>query len=143
MPFLDWRNHIEAKAVWEGFLWSPRLYQPLMTAFKFHFLDSANHYEDLGEHRQQYASLLTYAALGPTQDYTVDEFRGAISVLPQHGLEKIAMVLYQAGRSRISTRGLLEESYPPFLAKYLAKITRINDAAGFSFAHPTGDRIRK
>ncbi|QBF87872.1 hypothetical protein EXN74_15865 [Leclercia adecarboxylata] len=96
LPFLDWRNHIEAKAVWEGFLWSPRLYQPLLTAFKFHFLDSANHYEDLGEHRQQYASLLTYAALGPTQDYTVDEFRGAISVLPQHGLEKIAMALYQA-----------------------------------------------
>ncbi|RFS77888.1 hypothetical protein D0U00_17185 [Leclercia adecarboxylata] len=96
LPFFDWCNPVEARAVWEGFLWSPRLYQPLLTAFKDQFLDCSNHYEELGEHRQQYASLLTYAALGPIIDYTIDEFRGAISALPQEGLEKIALALYQA-----------------------------------------------
>jgi len=96
LPLFDWSNPVEAKAAWEGFLWSPRLYQPLLTAFKSQFLDSANHYADLGEHRQQFATFLTYAALGPTEGYTVEEFRSAIGSLPQEGLEESAQALSQA-----------------------------------------------
>jgi hypothetical protein len=96
LPLFSWSNPVEAKAVWEGFLWSPRLYQPLLTAFKSQFLDSANHYADLGEHRQQFAAFLTYSALGPTEGYTVDEFRSAIGALPQEGLEESAQAFSQA-----------------------------------------------
>ncbi len=96
LPLFSWSNPVEAKAVWEGFLWSPRLYQPLLSAFKSQFLDSANRYADLGEHRQQFAAFLTYAALGPTEGYTVDEFRSAIGALPQEGLEESAQALTQA-----------------------------------------------
>lgn len=96
LPLFSWENPREAKAVWEGFLWSPRLYQPLLITFKSHFLESANHYAELGEHRQQFAVYLTYAALGPTEGYTVDEFRPAIAALPQEGLEECAQALAQA-----------------------------------------------
>ncbi|MCD9122401.1 anti-phage defense-associated sirtuin Dsr1 [Cupriavidus sp. UGS-1] len=96
LPLFKWNDPAEAKAVWEGFLWSPRLYQPLLIAFKTQFLESANHYADLGEHRQQFAAFLTYAALGPTEGYTVEEFRSAIGVLPQEGLEESAQALCQA-----------------------------------------------
>ena len=96
LPLFSWDNPDEAKAAWEGFLWSPRLYQPLLIAFKAQFLESANHYADLGEHRQQFASFLTYAALGPTEGLTMDEFRSAIGALPQEGLEESAQALYQA-----------------------------------------------
>lgn len=96
LPLFRWTNPTEAKAVWEGFLWSPRLYQPLLIAFKPQFLESANHYVDLGEHRQQFAAFLTYAALGPTDGYTVEEFRSAIGALPQEGLEESAQALSQA-----------------------------------------------
>ena len=96
LPLFGWSNPVEAKALWEGFLWSPRLYQPLLTAFKSQFLNSANHYADLGEHRQQFSAFLTYAALGPTEGYTADEFRSAIGALPQEGLEESAQVLSQA-----------------------------------------------
>lgn len=96
LPFFGWSNPMEAKAVWEGFLWSPRLYQPLLIAFKSQLLDSANHYADLGEHRQQFATFLTYAALGPTEGYTIEEFRTAIAELPPEGLEQSAQALYQA-----------------------------------------------
>ena len=96
LPLLSWNNPAEAKAVWEGFLWSPRLYQPLLIAFKPQLLESANHYADLGEHRQQFAAFLTYAALGPTEGYTVDELRSAIGALPQEGLEESAQALSQA-----------------------------------------------
>lgn len=96
LPLFSWDNPGEAKAVWEGFLWSPRLYQPLLIAFKPQFLESANHYADLGDHRQQFAHFLTYAALGPTEGYTVDELRSAFAALPQAGLEDSAQALFQA-----------------------------------------------
>lgn len=96
LPLFDWSNPVEAQALWEGFLWSPRLYQPLLTAFKSHFLESANHYADLNEYRQQFVAFLTHAALGPTEGYTVDEFRSAIGSLPHEGLEKSAQTLSQA-----------------------------------------------
>lgn len=96
LPLFSWHNPTEAKAAWEGFLWSPRPHQPLLTAFKRQFLESANHYADLGEHRQQFAAFLTYAALGPTEGYTLDEFRSAIGALPQEGLEESAQALCQA-----------------------------------------------
>jgi hypothetical protein len=96
LPLLSWSKPVEAKAAWEGFLWSPRLYLPLMTAFKSQFLDSAAHYDDLGEHRRQFAAFLTYAALGPTEGYTVDDFRSAIGQLPQGGLEESVQALSQA-----------------------------------------------
>lgn len=96
LPLFSWSNPVEARAVWEGFLWSPRLYQPLLQAFKTQFLDSANHYTALGERRQQFATFLTYAALGPTKGYTVEEFRAAIGALPQNGLEASAQALCQA-----------------------------------------------
>lgn len=96
LPLLSWDRPSEAKAVWEGFLWSPRLYQPLLIAFKSQFLASANHYVELGEHRQQFAAILTYAALRPADGYSMDEFRSAIGALPQEGLEESAQALYQA-----------------------------------------------
>lgn len=96
LPLFDWSNPVEAKSAWEGFLWSPRLYQPLLIAFRPHFLDSANHYADLGEHRQQFATFLTYAALGPAEGYTADEFRSAFGALPQEGLVVSAQALSQA-----------------------------------------------
>lgn len=96
LPLFDWNNPIEAKAVWEGFLWSPRLYQPLLIVFKPQLLDTANHYADLGEHRQQFAAFLTYAALGRIDGYTIEEFQTAIGSLPQEGLEESAQALSQA-----------------------------------------------
>lgn len=96
LVLFNWSNAVEAKAVWEGFLWSPRLYQPLLIAFKPQFLECANHYEDLGKHARQFAAFLTYAAVGPIESYTVEELRAAIGALPQEGLEESAQAISQA-----------------------------------------------
>lgn len=97
LPLLDWtRNPIEASAIWEGFLWSPRLYEPLLIAFKDQFLATAQHYNELGEHSGQYATFLTYAALNYLNTYTPEEFNKAFSSLPQEGLQEAAKALSQA-----------------------------------------------
>jgi hypothetical protein len=96
LPLFDWNdNAIEAKAAWEGFLWAPRLYPPLMAAFKDEFLLTANHFEDLGKHKRQFAGFLTYAALELSSGFTADDFRSAIRALPQEGLEQVAQALVQ------------------------------------------------
>lgn len=97
LPLFDWqRSSAEARAVWEGFLWSPRLYRPLMEAIKPAFLDTAHHYAALGEHRSQYASLLTFAALDRGDTFTVAELAGATHVLPPDGLHETAQTLARA-----------------------------------------------
>jgi hypothetical protein len=104
LPLFSWSNPVEAKAVWEGFLWSPRIYQPLLTAFKSHFLECAHHYADLGEHSQQFATFLTYVALGPTEEYSASELRTALEALPKEGLAESAVAVYQALEGSGQTR---------------------------------------
>ena len=97
LPLFDWtRNPIEAKAVWKGFMWSPRLYQPLLIAIKEPFLATASYYGELGGHARQFAAFLTYAALMPLDGYRAQDFQTAIGALPADGLDEVARALVQA-----------------------------------------------
>lgn len=97
LPHFDWRrSEDEARAAWEGFLWSPRLYRPLMEVLKQAFLDTARHCAALDKHEGQYASLLTFAALDPGDTFTSSELAGAIRALPPEGLHKAANALVRA-----------------------------------------------
>jgi len=97
LPLLDWDlSSVEAKAAWEGFLWSPRLYHPLLIAFKSNFLSTAKHYTELGENCRQFAAFITYAAMDSVDGYTPEDFQVAIGVLPQDGLQEVAQALSQA-----------------------------------------------
>jgi hypothetical protein len=97
LPLFNWNaNASEAKAAWEGFLWSPRLYPPLLVAIKSQFLETARHFEDLAENRRQFAAFLTYAALELVETYTQLDFRTAISCLSKEGLQEVARALSQA-----------------------------------------------
>jgi hypothetical protein len=96
LPLFNWSNPNEAKAVWEGFLMSPRFYQPLSAILKPHFMETAKHYETLGEHQRQFAAYLTYTALERPEGYSTEELRTALSALPQEGLEEAAYALVQA-----------------------------------------------
>jgi len=97
LPLFDWRSHArEARAVWEGFLWAPRLHRPLLVSFKAQLLDTAVHYAELGEHGRQYAAFLTFVALDPADTYTQRELQTAIGALPQEGLQESVQALVNA-----------------------------------------------
>ena len=97
MPLFRWEDNLEeAKALWEGFLWSPRIFPPLLLAFKPRVIETASHYDKLGDHKRQYAAFLTFAALERIDGYTPMEFQAAFGVLPQQGLEDAATALEQA-----------------------------------------------
>ncbi len=82
--------------MWEGFLRSPRIYWPLLNAFKAQFLETACHYNDLCEHGRQYAELLTYTALESVYGFDPIDFRRAFEDLPPNGLHEAARTLPHA-----------------------------------------------
>jgi hypothetical protein len=97
LPLFDWTiDAVEARAAWEGFLWSPRLYWPLLIAFKAQFLGTVQHYAELGEHARQFSAFLIYAALDPVDTYTAQDLQAALGALPQEGLQESAQALVQA-----------------------------------------------
>ncbi|WP_182057617.1 anti-phage defense-associated sirtuin Dsr1 [Pantoea sp. ME81] len=96
LPLFSWEHSPEARAVWEGFLWSPRLYKPLFDLLRGDFIETAAHYASLGKHGEQYATLLTYVALDMAEAFSEEELRNAFHNLPDEGLLSVAQALGKA-----------------------------------------------
>jgi hypothetical protein len=97
LPLFDWGCSIEeASSAWQGFLWSPRLYPPLMEHTKAQFLAGACYYESLGEAAEQYSAFLTLVALEPSDLFHRSELAVATRSLPAEGLEVAARTLVRA-----------------------------------------------
>lgn len=97
LPLFDWnRSSFEARLAWESFLWSPRIYQPLLSVLKSSLLETATRYGELGKHAEQYASFLIFAALGSSETFKRNELADAVGHLPEAGLVSAAQALVRA-----------------------------------------------
>lgn len=106
LQLFNWeKSHEEARSAWVGFLWSPRLYNPLIVLLKDDFLESAHHYTDLGSYARQYAAFLTYVAIDHPDVLTADELRDAFSSLPSEGLQESAEALRYSLEGAVAQRG--------------------------------------
>ena len=96
LPLFDWQaSSEEARAAWSGFLRSPQLYIPLFEQIKSEFLDTANHFSELGQFRDPYAALLTYSALEATDIFKFEELRSATNVMHEENLIVVISTLVQ------------------------------------------------
>jgi hypothetical protein len=152
LPQFDWvPSEPDARRAWVGFLWTPRLYAPLLSALKKPFLDSASRFADLAEGGNNYASILTLSALGPSTVFTRQELRAATRALPSEGLECCASALLRAianaGEQRSeywNSRGkpYLETVWPKSVTLGTAKLSdllaRVAIAAGPKFPEAFG-----
>lgn len=106
LPLFDWQCSLrEARSAWQGFLGSPRLYKPLLSAIKQPLLETAAHYEELGEYGEQFATFLTFVALDRGDTFTVKEMAKSVRCLPAKGLKSSAQTLVQAIKSAGDQRG--------------------------------------
>lgn len=88
LPLFDWNQNEEiASGVWKGFMWSPRLYKPLLEEVRSSFLETSKHCEDMEDFSKQYAGLLTFVALDSDNIFTQDELRTAVRSLSLECLE--------------------------------------------------------
>ena len=97
LPLFRWTGDVgQAVASWQGFLWSPRLYRPLLADLHDDFLLGASHFWSLGEFKDQYSALLTYAALEPGDTFTTRELRESTRALPAEALVHVVDALVRA-----------------------------------------------
>lgn len=97
LPLFDWeRSETEAASAWQGFLWSPRIYPPLLLVIKKYFLETVKHYHQLGECAGQFVDFLTFLALDPRDIFTNGELQSITSKLPPEGLERTVLTLTRA-----------------------------------------------
>nr|WP_218626791.1 anti-phage defense-associated sirtuin Dsr1 [Caballeronia sp. dw_276] len=147
LPQFDWAaSELDARRAWVGFLWTPRLYAPLLSALKKSFLDSASRFTDLGESGSNYTSLLTLSALEPSTVFTRQELRAATRALPGEGLEQCARALlraianpgeqrseYWSSRAKPYLEGVWPKSPAQGTAKLADLLARVSIAAGPDF----------
>ena len=105
LPSFDWQiSESEACAVWQSFLMSLRFDRPLLEVLKADFLETANHYESLARYGEEYALLLTFAALDRGDTFETKELAVATRALPPDGLHYAAQELVRtiegAGKRR-------------------------------------------
>ena len=133
LPLFDWnRSEVEARGAWQGFLWSGRMYVPLMERLKGAFLESAEHYDALGSQGSPYTWMLTFAGLEPQEVFTARELAEATRALPQEGLDEAAETV---ARSLESAGDRRSEHWQESVAPYLRNIwPNTNDRGSRSIA---------
>lgn len=78
-----------------------------MEAIKPAFLDTVHHYLQLHKHNEQFAALLTFAALDPGDAFTVSQLAAAFRELPDDGLRESTQTLLQT----LESAGNQRENY--------------------------------
>ena len=98
LPIFDWeRDESEARAAWEGFFWSPRLYPSLFETIKKPFFQMAHRFDSLGRHaKHNFPAVLTFSALDDGYSFARRDFAEATEKLPDNALVQVAMALRKA-----------------------------------------------
>ena len=97
LPYFDWKNPEIARDMWQGFMRSPRIYRPLMEHLKTAFLETAQHYDELGDGSgEQYVVFLTYAALDSDDTFKLRDFKAAFAQFSPTALAQVAETLFRS-----------------------------------------------
>ena len=100
LPLFNWESEAEARSAWKSLLWSPRITMSLMEKLKSNFFDTADHYEKLGKHVENYVALLTYYGLEfPSELNSDQEINDALGKLPQRALDHASFYLFRSVNS--------------------------------------------
>ncbi|MDE2759965.1 MAG: hypothetical protein OXH90_06665 [Paracoccaceae bacterium] len=118
LPLFDWnKSEAEAWSAWKSLLWSPRITMPLMEKLKSNFFETADHYDKLGKHGENYVALLTYYGLEFPNELNGDrEIYEAMGKLPQEALDHASFYLFRSVNSSGSQQTeYWENRVSPFL----------------------------
>ena len=137
LPSFSWSGDVqEALSMWQGFLWSPRFFIPLIAAVRQSFLDAANHFLDLADFGKGYANMLALAGLEPRDLFSNDEVREVVRKLPTVGLEMLASAILDFQKAAgITSAEYWANRTGPFLKRAWPKSSTSNSASiGTDFA---------
>ena len=147
VPLFHWGEYpCEAVGIWSGFLQSARYYLPFLDQIRKPFLETADHYNDLGGRGSLYAGLLLFAALDETGTFSSEELATATHKLPDDGLENTARLLaqmlggknedradYWEKRVKLYLQSIWPQSNEPHRELVYARLAEVLVAAGNQF----------
>lgn len=94
-PQFEWAaSSTAARSVWLGLLDTGRLSARILVALESRLYETAQHVAELGEHRRDYASLLTFVGVEMSKFVSEVEVRKALSALGQKNLADAAAGLF-------------------------------------------------
>lgn len=138
-PLFNWENsEHEAAVAWQGFLFSPRLYQPFIAEIKNNLLSTVNYYSALGKCTENYVAIMTYIALDPREEFSQKELRTVFSALPADGLIASIHTLNREMKSGdAQTKDYWDNRIEPFFSKIWpnGKKELITDAVSEAIAY--------
>lgn len=130
LPLFEWNtSEVEARSAWLGYLWAPRLYKPLLAVLKSPFIETASRYENFGDVRANYASMLTLVALEAADFFSRTELQKAVGSLPIDGLVDSARQIQRSLEGAAEQRNeYWSLRVRPYFAKIWPKKTYTNDS---------------
>lgn len=94
LPLFSWKsNVIEAKAMWQGFLWNGRLFASIINLLKDSFIETSGYYNFLNDFGKVYVSMLTISVMEKILNVSDEVIHDAIDTLPLSGIEDMASSL--------------------------------------------------
>ena len=121
LPMFDWNSfQRDACLAWRGFLSAPRFHQGFLDLVRASFVRAARHYDDLGSHGRQYASLLAYAGLRLRSGWSTS-LREAIEEMPGAGLEQMVAMLGRGLEADERREDYFDNRVLPFLQRLWPK----------------------
>lgn len=119
LPRMSWAASDEARDLWTAYAWSAFAGPNLLYAFKEDFLETFNHYEELGEQRSNLVHLFTAICLEEASAFTTRQIRSVLRALPEDGLVAVGHFLKGQLAGDPEERGdVWRDRIAPWLARY-------------------------
>lgn len=96
LNWFDWSKSNIASVYWKSYIWSPAVHKPFLIHIKKHFLETAKHYDELGEFKEQYARFITIVALQNYSEFRLSELNEAFFSMPVSALSTVVTTLREA-----------------------------------------------
>jgi len=95
IPLFNWESESTARAVWQGYLWAPRMTPDLLAVMKDYFLEALKRHETLGGSGKKLFQLFTYICLDPATLITKNEMRESLRAVGNKGRREISETIYR------------------------------------------------
>jgi len=93
IPFLSWKDPLEAAGAWQGYLWSPRMDGKLFDAIRGDFVETFSHVKELGRMEEGLCGLLVSLALDAPGKMTAEETRQCLREMDTPSRRRVAWLL--------------------------------------------------
>lgn len=130
LSFFNWTKSPEAPAVWQGFLWQPRITPELWPHIKIHFLAALSSLPSLGRSGEQLCQLFGVICVDRPEWLTVDEARVALRAIDGAGRAGVTNVVWRRLKGAGSqSEALWTDLIGPWLDRVWPKDLDLRDPA--------------